>query len=220
MARPEPSVGGAGSDERVVGATFDDFAVFEDDDFVETGDGRETVSDDDGGAALHKVAEGVLDGGFGFGVEGGGGFVEDEDGGVFQNGASDGDALTLPTGELDAAFADHGVVAIGKVGDEFIGVGEACGFVDFFGSGAWFAVSDVFEDGTVKEGGFLRDVADGFAKTALGDVANVLTVYKDGAFFDVGETEEKFGEGGFAGAASADKPDAFARGDGEGEVLE
>ena len=58
-----------------MGALFDDATVAEDDDAVEAGDGGEAVGDDDGSATLHEVGEGVLDVGFGLGVEGGGGFV-------------------------------------------------------------------------------------------------------------------------------------------------
>lgn len=71
------------ADEGGMFAVFDDFAFAEDDDAVEGGDGAEAVGDDDAGAVFHEVFEGVLDEFFGFGVEGGSGFVEDEDWGVF-----------------------------------------------------------------------------------------------------------------------------------------
>ena len=67
------------------------------------------MGDDDTGAVFHEASEGVLDEFFRLGVEGGGGFVEDEDGGVFEDGAGDGDALALAAGEFDAAFASKSV---------------------------------------------------------------------------------------------------------------
>ena len=62
-----------------MGACFPNLAVMHDDDSVGVLNGREAVGDDDGGPALHEFADGVLDEGFGFGIDAGGGFVEDED---------------------------------------------------------------------------------------------------------------------------------------------
>ena len=61
------------------------------------------------------AAEGVnagLDFGLGLGVEGTGGFVEDEETGVLVEFAGDGDALSLAAGDVDAVVAEEGVVAV------------------------------------------------------------------------------------------------------------
>lgn len=50
----------------------------------------------------------------GVGVEGAGGFVEDQELRALENSAGDGEALFLAAGEADAVFADDGVVAVGK----------------------------------------------------------------------------------------------------------
>src|SRR3546814_6043613 len=63
-------------------------------------------------------------------VEGGGRLVEQQDGGVLQHGAGDGDALALTAGEVAAARADLGVVAAGEGGDEIMGAGHAGGLFD------------------------------------------------------------------------------------------
>ena len=87
-----------------MGTLFDDAAVFDDADAVGFADGGEAVSDDDGGTALHEGIEGFLNLFFGLGIEAGGGLVEEEDGGVFQDGPGDGHALALSAGEFDAAL--------------------------------------------------------------------------------------------------------------------
>ena len=51
-------------------------SVVEDDDVVGVDDCRESVGDDDGGAALLEAFQGVLHGPFGFVVEGGGCFIQ------------------------------------------------------------------------------------------------------------------------------------------------
>ena len=53
--------------------------------------------------------------GLGLGVESGGGFVEEEDGGVADEGAGDGDALSLAHGEGGAALAQRE-----SIGDLFV----------------------------------------------------------------------------------------------------
>jgi hypothetical protein len=74
----------------------------------------------------------------GLGVDGGGAVVEDEEPGIGEERAGDGDALQLAAGEADAALADDRVVALrqgvdelrglrpwGKTGTRFISEGAA-----------------------------------------------------------------------------------------------
>ena len=62
---------------------------------------------------FHKGGQRRVDESFGFGVQSGGGFVEDQDVRVFDEGAGDSDALLLAARELGAAGADIGVDAFG-----------------------------------------------------------------------------------------------------------
>ena len=94
------------------GAGFDDLAVLQDDDFVCIGDGSHAVGDDDDGLVLHEFRNALLYLGFVFDVEACGGFVEEYDGGVLEDGAGDGDTLTFAAGERVTVFADDGVVAL------------------------------------------------------------------------------------------------------------
>jgi len=80
-----------------VGAGLDDSSFVEDADEVGVFDGGEAVGDDDGGTVAHQFFEGVLDESFRFGIEGGGGFVEDEDGGIAEDSAGDAESLALAT---------------------------------------------------------------------------------------------------------------------------
>src|SRR5438309_2095115 len=81
------------------------------------------------------------------GVEAAGGLVEQEDGRVAQDGAGDGDALPLAAGQLHAALADAGLVAVGERRDEVVGVGLPRRRDDLLLAGARPAVSDVLRDG-------------------------------------------------------------------------
>ncbi len=80
-----------------MGSALDDVALLDDKDLVGAADGGEAVRNDKGCSALHEEVEPGLDEGFGFGVEGAGGFVEDENAGVGEDGAGDRQTLTLPS---------------------------------------------------------------------------------------------------------------------------
>src|SRR5438309_10119736 len=68
-------------------------------------DGREAMGDQDGGAAGDHAREREADAKFGFGVDGGGSFVQDEDAGIVRQRACKTDELLLAGGEGCAALA-------------------------------------------------------------------------------------------------------------------
>jgi hypothetical protein len=85
-------------------------------------DRTESVCNRNGCAALRGQVERGLHHALGGGVEGGGGFVEEQDLGVAQQRAGDCYALALAAGEEGAFCADEGGEAVGKGGYEVINV--------------------------------------------------------------------------------------------------
>jgi hypothetical protein len=55
----------------------------------------EPVSNNERSSSLHKLTEGCLNSKLAFGIEGRGGLIEYQDGGVFENGSGNGDSLAL-----------------------------------------------------------------------------------------------------------------------------
>lgn len=114
-----------------MGAGLDDAVVFEDDDFIELKHGIDPVGDDDGcfiGQCCLHVAENLT---FGIGINSGKTVVEENDIGVFGEGAGDTDPLLLSAGERDASFAHNGVIPFGKSGNIIVNgstFGEKLGF--------------------------------------------------------------------------------------------
>ena len=102
---------------------LDDAPALEHVNAVSVAHGREAVGDDEAGAADDQLLERALDRRLGFVVDGAGGLVQDQDARVADDGARQGDALALPAGELLAALADLGVVAVGQGADEVVGLG-------------------------------------------------------------------------------------------------
>ena len=93
-------------------AVLDQLAVLQTEDDVGVLDGGEPMGDGDGRPALRGPLEGVLDQPLGLGVQRRGRLVQDQDRGVLQEDARDGQPLLLPARELHAALADERVVAL------------------------------------------------------------------------------------------------------------
>lgn len=60
--------------------------------------------------ALHQLVDGALDLGLGRRVYGSGRLIQEHDGGVFQDGARDGQRLALTLRERVSTLREHGVV--------------------------------------------------------------------------------------------------------------
>jgi hypothetical protein len=67
---------------------------------------------------------------FALGVESAGGFVEDQNRSVFENGAGDAEALFFAAAEAAATMADSRVMALRIFHNEVMSVGEAGGGFD------------------------------------------------------------------------------------------
>ncbi len=100
----------------LVGALLDDLAVIDHQDVVGIPDGAQAVGDDEAGASGHQAQQGLLDAGLGARVHAAGGFVEDQDCRVGQDGAGDGEQLALSLTEVAGAFREQGIIAVSAVG--------------------------------------------------------------------------------------------------------
>ena len=136
------------------GAFLDQLAVLEDEDFVHASNGGEAMGDHQGRAAFHQIKQAGDDECLAVRVERAGGFVEQEDGRVLQEGAGQIEPLALADAEARTAIADDGVVAAGELVDKFIRIGGAGGSFDLGAAGEWFAVGDVLGNARGQENGF------------------------------------------------------------------
>ena len=207
-------------EEFVVASAFNDPAVFEDEDLVGVADRGEAVSDDEAGALDHEAVEGFLDEAFRLGIDAGGGFIEDEDGGIFEESAGDGDALFFADAEFDAAFTDDRAEAFGEAIDEFAGIGGGEGGEELVVGGEGFTEEEIFADGAIEEEAFLGDHPDGGAEGIFGEGAEGALIDEDFAVIEFVEAGEEVNEGGFAGAGLADEGDGLASLGVERDVME
>ena len=103
-----------------MGPRLHDPALFHAADAVGVLNGGQPVGDDENGPVFPQLVEGRLDLRLGFVVQRTGGFVEDQDGGIFQEDPGDGDPLALAAGKFDAVFPAAGVVLFGQGVDEVV----------------------------------------------------------------------------------------------------
>ncbi len=95
-----------------MGAAFDDGSARHDENLIAAANGGKPVGDDDGGAIFHELIQGFLHEALAFGIEAAGGFIEDEDGRIREDGACNGEALALAAGDLRTALTHEGIVAL------------------------------------------------------------------------------------------------------------
>src|ERR1017187_7114628 len=156
----EPLINSALGDEFFVGADFADLPLFEHHNLVRPAYGGKPVRDDDYGAVLHQVGQRLLYQHFALRVQVAGGFVQDQDGRVLEQGARDGEALALSAGEFGAAIANHGLVAFREALDEIVGESGLGGGADGSFRYALAAVGDVVGHGVVEQKRVLRHQAN------------------------------------------------------------
>ena len=102
----EPIVSASKRDEGIVIADFGDAAFLEDNDAIGLAERADPVRDRDSGSTLDQDIERFLNLSFGFRVDRRGGFVEDEDPRIGEQGSRDGDTLTLTSRQGLSAFAN------------------------------------------------------------------------------------------------------------------
>lgn len=207
-------------EEFVVGPIFEDSAIAKDGNLIALCDGGEAVCDDDDGVVSHEAIDVGLNEALGFGIQGGGGFIKDENGGIAEDGSGDGDALALSTRESRAAFAQHGLIALREGHDEVVGIGAFGGGLDLLLGGLRTAIGDVGCNGIGKEEGLLEDEANVGAQGCDGAIADIGAIDADGAAGDIEEAQKEANEGGFSASGGAYDGQALSGRDAQVEVGE
>ena len=154
------------------------------------------------------------------GIQGGGGFVEDEHRRVLQQYPGDGYALFLAAGELQPALAYLGIQPLRQTPDEVFQLGHAQRLPDLLFAGAGSTIGDVEADGIVEQHGILRHNTDVLAQAFLADAADVLPVDTDAAAIHVIEAEQQTRQGRLASAAGTYHRQRMPRRDGEADPMQ
>jgi hypothetical protein len=204
------------------GEAFDEMAVAEDGDFLGIGSYRRFVRDHhdgfavDGGEIAEKFADDFAIGA----VEIAGGFVGEENGGIHDESAADGNALLLA--------AAHGVGAMlaaieeAEIGQEGVGFFQAGGSISALEHEGKHDVFLCGQSGDEIEG--LENEADAAAaeegQVVVGHVGEIGAVDEDATGIGDGKAGHEMEEGAFAGTAGAHDGEEFSLLDVEGDAAQ
>ena len=130
-------------DQIFMGTTLDDLAVVQHHDTIGVHNGRQPVSNNEYGSAVHQLIHTILHQFFSSGVDGGGSFVQDHHGRIGYRCTGDGDQLPLALRKACAVVGQLCLVAFRQAGDEIVRIGQFCGCDAFFIGGIQLAVADV-----------------------------------------------------------------------------
>src|SRR5690606_34506449 len=198
LLQPEqPAVQAAPGQEFLVGTPFHDFPPVQDEDFVHRFQPGEVVGDQDGGPAFHQAPDGGQHLFFRYRVQSFRRFIQNQDGGVAQEGPSQRHQLPLSPGELPASLPDDGVPSL----REGLQVG---GQVDLFHRfpkpcfrGRGFRQQQVFPDGGIEKVSLPGNQAHGGPEFFFGKGADLSTADGNGPFPVRPVSQKQLGDGAF-----------------------
>ena len=196
----------------------DDLAPLQHQDEIGPADLAEPVGDEERRSLAADAIHRLLDAVFGGAVDGAGAVIQDQDARIGQEGASDGNALSLAAGQGHAALADLCRVALFKVQDEFMRLSLAGGALDVFLGRFGHAKGDVLGDGARKEKDVLLDGRDLGAQRFQFPVAHVDPIDQYLSALHVKNAIDQSGERALSAAGPADDGHGFAGLDAEADI--
>src|SRR5215216_2613427 len=201
-------------------SVFDYPAVLQNQDEVRPSHGVEVVGNDQGRLSGHQAIQGFLDLRLALDVEASHRLVQDQDGGVADDGPRYSDPLSLTAREGVAPLADDGLVTIFKVHYELVGVGCFGGLENLLHGGVQLSVGDVLLDGGAEKDRVLEDDPDLLAQGLELVVLYVSPIDPDGASLGFVQAQDKADQGRLARSRSADQRHPLAGKDVKGDAFE
>ena len=122
---------------------LDDLSLAQQDDIIRMLDGGKPVGDDQHSADILHLLQRILNEDLGLGVDIGGGFVQDHDGRLMQDGTGEAEQLPLTGGEVIAPLPDRLVQTLFQLADKGVGVDVLTGLPDFFVGNIFLAQHDI-----------------------------------------------------------------------------
>src|SRR5579872_1138205 len=190
---------------------FDDPSPVDHIDDVSAQHGRQAVSHHQISAAEHQGYERFFDEPLGRRVERTRRLVEDQDAGILEQHACDGDALALAAGQLVAALADDRLQAVRQAYDQVMDVRGLAGGDQLVIGRIGTAVAQILCDARVEQVRLLSDDADVAAQRIEPQVAHVVAVEQHAASLRIVKTRQQLHDRRLARAAWADERDQLSR---------
>ena len=176
-------------------------------------DGGQAVGNRQRGAALGQLIQALPNQNLTLVVQRACGFVQQQDGRVLQKYPRNADALFLPAGKLDSAFAYIGIIPVFQLPHKAISTGQPGGGNDLLPRGTRLAVSDVFGHRAAEQVNILLHHANGIAQAAQGNMADVLPVNQNLAAGHIIKARDQVAQGGFSAAGRPNQRQILAGAD-------
>ena len=126
-----------------MGAAFHQSTVIHHQNLIRSGNGGQSMGNHKAGAPLHQLQHGFLNQLFRAGIHVGGGFIQNQHGGIHEHGSGNGQQLLLPLGNAGAGGNHRGIVALGHGLNHIVNVGSFCSLNHFLTGGIRAAVGNV-----------------------------------------------------------------------------
>ncbi len=178
------------------------------------------MGDDEAGSSPHQFPHGFLDLDLGTGVHVGGGLIQDQHGGIGEEGPGDGDQLSLSPGDVDAVIGEDGVIPIRQALDVGINPGIPGRGLHILHGGILPAVADVFGDGSVEEPGILQYHREGFSKFLPVQLQGGQGIDADLSGYRIVKAHQQIDDGGLSGSRGSHDGDDLSRRGVYGHILQ
>ena len=143
------------------------------------------------GPSLHQGIHAFFDKLFRPGIDGAGGFIQNQHRRVGNCRSGNGKQLSLALGKIGAVAVKHGLITLGKPSDKGIRIGDAGCFLYFFIRCLQSAIADIIGNGPGKQVGILDYHGQGTAQILFADIPDIQAVVGDGAALDLIKTVDQ-----------------------------
>src|SRR6266705_2825975 len=134
------------------------------------------MRDEEGGAVTQQRGQAGLHETFGLGVNAGGGFVEDEQARVGEQGPHEAEQLALAMAEQAPTLAYIGIIAVGQAHDEIVRPnGLRRGYDDRLADSG-IAIAQIVAHGAAEEKRLLQDKTNLLPQILLGEPADINAI--------------------------------------------
>ena len=170
------------------------------------------MGDDDGGAVAHHKVQSLLDQNFRFGIDIGGGFIENQNIRLHHHGPGKGEQLALAHGKVGAAFIQARVITLRQPFYKGMGVHLFTGLNNLFPADLLVAQPYIFQNAAGKKKDILQHQGHGAAQVPQVVRAYVPPVDLNTSFLNIILPAQQIYQRAFTRAGMTDNGDTAFRG--------
>ena len=156
------------------------------------------MGDHEHGLSAQQLGQRLLDKVLVFGIGIGGRLVEQHDGGIFEHGARQSDALHLSAGQVHASRAHDSVGPIGEFLEDIVALRQMEGLQHLFARSGGLRVRHVVRDGGLEQPRVLEDDARVRSQPSVVYLAHIFSPDAHDPFLGIPEARDQVGHGGLA----------------------